>query len=104
MMTTNDRNQLFMQEGAKQAAGMLRLLSNEHRLLALCLLLEYGEMSVTELLEQMDLGQSALSQHLARLREAELVTYRRDAQILYYRIQNPDVVRLIAVLKNIYCP
>lgn len=104
MMTTNERNQMFMREGATKAASMLRLLSNEHRLLALCLLLEYGEMSVSELLEQLELGQSALSQHLARLRQAGLVTYRRDAQNLYYRIQDPDVVRLIAVLKNIYCP
>lgn len=103
-MTPRERNQKFMQEGAGNAAATLRLLSNEHRLLALCLLLEYGEMSVTELLEQLDLGQSALSQHLARLREAGLVTYRREAQTLYYRIQDPDVVRLIAVLKNIYCP
>lgn len=102
--TSRERNQQFMQEGAANAASVLRLLSNEHRLLALCLLLEYGEMSVTELLEQLNLGQSALSQHLARLREAGLVTYRREAQTLYYRIQDPDVVRLIAVLKNIYCP
>ncbi len=103
-MTSRERNQLFMHEGAAQAAAVLRLLSNKHRLLALCLLLEYGEMSVTELLEQLDLGQSALSQHLAKLREAKLVTYRREAQNLYYRIKDPDVVRLIAVLKNIYCP
>lgn len=103
-MTPRERNQKFMQEGAANAAAVLRLLSNEHRLLALCLLLEYGEMSVSELVEQLDLGQSALSQHLARLREAGLVTYRREAQTLHYRIHDPDVVRLIAVLKNIYCP
>lgn len=93
-----------MREAAGQAAATLRLLSNEHRLLALCLLLEFGEMSVTELLDQLDIGQSALSQHLAKLRDAELVTYRREAQNLYYRIHDPDVIRLIAVLKNIYCP
>lgn len=93
-----------MQESAAEAAGMLRLLSNEYRLLTLCLLLEYGEMSVTGLLEHIDLGQSALSQHLAKLRAANLVAYRREAQTLYYRIHNPDVGRLIAALKNIYCP
>src|SRR5690554_337319 len=104
MMSTEERNQLFMREGAAKAAAMLRLLSNEHRLLALCLLLEYGEMSVTELVQRLDLGQSALSQHLAKLRNAGLVAYRRDAQNFYYRIHDPEVVRLIAVLKNIYCP
>lgn len=103
-MKLKERNHDFMRDGASDAAAMLRLLSNEHRLLVLCLLLEYGEMSVTELLEQLALTQSALSQHLARLRDAELVTFRREAQSLYYRIHNPDVVRLIAVLKNIYCP
>lgn len=104
MMKTSERNQQFMREGAAQATAMLRLLSNENRLLTLCLLLEHGEMSVTQLLEQLELGQSALSQHLAKMRDAELVTYRREAQNVYYRIHNPDVVRLIAVLKNIYCP
>ncbi|SRR5690625_1134176 len=98
------RNQKFILEGAKNAALTLRLLSNEHRLLTLCLLLEFGEMSVTEMLEELDIKQSALSQHLAKLRDANLVTYRRDAQTLYYRIHNPDVIRLIAALKNIYCP
>lgn len=103
-MNSSDRNQRFMREGAAKAAAALRLLSNEHRLLVLCLLLEYGEMSVTEMLTHMDLGQSALSQHLARMREAELITFRREAQNLYYRIHDPDLVRLIATLKNIYCP
>lgn len=99
-----ERNDHFMREGAAQAANLLRLLSNQQRLLALCLLLEYGELSVTQLLERLELGQSALSQHLAKLRQAGLVTYRREAQNLFYRIENPDVIRLIAVLKNIYCP
>lgn len=94
----------FMQTGAAAAAELLRMLSNEHRLLVLCLLLEHGELSVTAMLEEVELGQSALSQHLAKLRASGLVTYRRDAQTLYYRIQNPDVARLIAVLKDIYCP
>lgn len=93
-----------MLEGAQNATRMLRLLSNEHRLLALCIILEHGEISVTELLSMLDIKQSALSQHLAKLRDAGLVTYRREAQTLYYRIQDPDVIRLIAVLKNIYCP
>lgn len=93
-----------MLEGAQNATRMLRLLSNEHRLLALCIILEHGEISVTELLSMLDIKQSALSQHLAKLRDASLVTYRREAQTLYYRIQDPDVIRLIAVLKNIYCP
>ncbi len=93
-----------MRDGAAQAVAMMRLLSNEHRMLALCLLLEYGELSVTALLEQLDVKQSALSQHLARLREAGLIHFRRDGQTLYYSVRDPDVIRLIATLKAIYCP
>lgn len=104
-MTTAELSmQRFMREGAAQAVNMLRLLSNEHRLLVLCLLLEHGEMSVTALLEQLEAKQSALSQHLARLREAGLVSYRRDGQTLYYFIRDDDVGQLIGALKSIYCP
>lgn len=104
-MSTSEQATLteFTHAGAAEAAALLRMLSSEHRLLTLCLLLEHGEMSVTALLEHIPLGQSALSQHLAKLRAAQLVAYRREGQTLYYRIQNPDVQRLIAVLKSIYC-
>ncbi|KKW68002.1 transcriptional regulator [Lampropedia cohaerens] len=104
MTNSSDSRFHFMRERAAEAAGMMRLLSNEHRLLALCLLLEYGEMSVSALQEQLQIGQSALSQHLGKLRAANLVTYRRDAQMLYYRISDPNIISLIAALKNIYCP
>lgn len=93
-----------MQEGAAQAAALLRAVGNEHRLLVLCLLLAREEMTVGGLLEQVALSPSALSQHLARMRDEGLVAYRREAQTLYYRIANPDVARLIATLKDIFCP
>lgn len=93
-----------MQKGAAQAAALLRAVGNEHRLLVLCLLLAHEEMTVGALLEQVALSPSALSQHLARMRDEGLVAYRREAQTLYYRIANPDVARLIATLKDIFCP
>lgn len=98
------KDQQFLQEGAAQAAAMLRAVGNEHRLLVLCLLIEHREMTVGALHEYVPLSQSALSQHLARMREEGLVTYRRDAQTLHYRIDNPDVATLIATLKTIFCP
>ena len=70
----------------------------------LCLLIAQGEMSVGALNEAVELSPSALSQHLARMREEGLVTYRREAQTLYYRIDNPNVAKLIATLKDIFCP
>ncbi|HRO57767.1 MAG TPA: metalloregulator ArsR/SmtB family transcription factor [Burkholderiaceae bacterium] len=93
-----------MEEGAARAAAMLRMLGNEHRLLVLCLLIEHRELSVGALLDHVPLSQSALSQHLAKLREEGLVGFRREAQTLYYRIENQDVRKLVAVLKAIYCP
>ncbi|WP_414640200.1 ArsR/SmtB family transcription factor [Bordetella sp.] len=93
-----------MRQAASQAAGLLRLVGNEHRLLVLCLLIEHGELTVGQLLDQVELSQSALSQHLARMREEGLVAFRREAQTLYYRIDNPDAEKLIAALKAIFCP
>ena len=94
----------FMRQAASQAAGLLRLVGNEHRLLVLCLLIEHGELTVGQLLDQVELSQSALSQHLARMREEGLIAFRREAQTLYYRIENPDAEKLIASLKAIFCP
>ena len=93
-----------MQDGAANAAAMLRAVGNEHRLLILCLLIEHGEMTVGALLEDVALSQSALSQHLARMREDGLVAYRRESQTLHYRIENPDVAKLIATLKTLFGP
>lgn len=95
---------LFMQEGAAQAAALLRTVGNEHRLLILCLLIQYDEMTVGALNQYVPLSQSALSQHLAKMRDEQLITYRRASQTLYYRISNPQVVQLISTLKNIFCP
>lgn len=103
-MALSNKDRQFLQKGAAQAAAMLRTVGNEHRLLVLCLLIEYGEMTVSALLEKIELSQSALSQHLAKMREEGLVTYRREAQALHYRIANPDVEKLVATLKNIFCP
>lgn len=103
-MILSKADRKFMKEGAGQAAAMLRLLGHEQRLLVLCLLLQHGEMTVGALLEQVDLSASALSQHLARMRDEGLVAYRREAQTLYYRIEHPHVQALIETLKKLYCP
>jgi len=93
-----------LQASADQAAALLQAVGNPRRLLVLCLLLEHGEMSVGALNELVELSPSALSQHLARMREEGLVAFRREAQTLYYRVDDPSVVKLIATLKDIFCP
>ncbi|GAB5450834.1 MAG: metalloregulator ArsR/SmtB family transcription factor [Halioglobus sp.] len=92
-----------MQTHAADAAALLKQMANEHRLLVLCTLIE-GERSVGELNAQVPLSQSALSQHLAALREAQLVQTRREAQTIYYRLQGDEAMRVLTVLKSIYCP
>lgn len=88
---------------AGEAAGLLRALANERRLMILCQLGD-GELSVGQMLPLVGLSQSALSQHLARLREDALVSTRRDGTTIFYRIAQPAVLKVIAVLAEIYCP
>ena len=78
-------------------------LANPDRLMILCTLMG-GEMSVGELNEKVPLSQSALSQHLASLRDAGLVSTRKEAQTVYYRIEGTEAAKVIAVLQSIYCP
>ncbi len=88
---------------AGEAADLLRLLGHEARLMVLCQLAE-GEHAAGALQEGSGLSQSALSQHLAKLREAGLVATRREAQTIYYRLADPKAARVIETLAAIYCP
>ncbi len=89
---------------ASQAASLLKLLANENRLLIMCRLTQAGEVSVSDLAEAVGLSQSALSQHLAKMREEGLLATRRVAQTVFYRIADADAARLLTMLKTIYCP
>lgn len=93
-----------MSANSEEAATLLRALSSGPRLLILCHLAVVGELPVGELVRRIGKSQSALSQHLAKLREQDLVTFRRDAQTLYYRIADPRVARLLDTLHEIFCP
>jgi len=89
---------------ADEAASLMRTLANESRLLVLCHLLGSGELSVGELVGRIGLSQSALSQHLAKLREEGLVATRKDAQTVFYRICDPRAEQVLALLHDIFCP
>ncbi|MBP7705446.1 MAG: winged helix-turn-helix transcriptional regulator [Caulobacter sp.] len=91
------------EESASEAARLLRALANERRLMILCQLAD-GELSVGELTPRVGLSQSALSQHLAVLREEAIVATRREAQAVYYRISDPAAVKVIGTLAEIFCP
>ena len=84
-------------------ADLLQALANERRLMILCKLVEWGEANVTSLAEAVGLSQSALSQHLAKMRDEGIVTFRRESQTLWYRIADPRIEQLFATLHGLFC-
>jgi DNA-binding transcriptional ArsR family regulator len=91
-----------MQAQAEAAAELLKAMANPQRLRVLCLLIE-REMSVGEINALVDLSQSALSQHLAVLREKNLVSTRREAQTVYYAVSDGLVHDIIETLHTAFC-
>ena len=91
-----------MRRHVGSAARLVRSLANPHRLMVLCTL-SAGEMSVTELNQRVPLSQSALSQHLAVLRKEGLVCTRREAQTIYYAVQEGPAMEIVRLLHRNYC-
>lgn len=91
-----------MRASAARASALLKAMGNTHRLMVLCQLAK-GERSVGELERLIGLSQSALSQHLARLRRDSLVQTRRSAQTIYYSLAGGEARAVIATLYELYC-
>ncbi|MCX7961619.1 MAG: metalloregulator ArsR/SmtB family transcription factor [Burkholderiales bacterium] len=91
-----------LQSRALRASGLLKAMSNPVRLIILCQLAE-GEKSVGELERVVDVSQSALSQHLALLRQRGIVRFRREGQTIYYALAGPEAPTLLAALYAVYC-
>ncbi|WP_273726636.1 metalloregulator ArsR/SmtB family transcription factor [Brucella gallinifaecis] len=98
---SNENNFLDLVENVDSAADFLSALANNKRLLILCKLLN-NEMSVGALAKAIDLSQSALSQHLAKLRALDLVSTRRDAQTIYYIVSSPHIELMLSTLSSLY--
>ena len=91
-----------MQRNANDAVNLLKGLANESRLMIMCVLSE-GEVSVGQLNQRIKLSQSALSQHLAVLREQGLVQTRRESQTIFYRLADTAAMSIIELLHEVYC-
>jgi len=91
-----------LKASSAEAEELLKALANSHRLMILCELKD-GERSVSALERVVPLAQSALSQHLAKLREGGIVATRREAQTIYYSLSDSRVSRLIEVLHDLFC-
>lgn len=92
-----------MRIAAGEAVAVLRALSNEDRLLLLCQLSQ-GERSVGDLEELLDIRQPTLSQQLSVLRAEGLVTTRREGKYIYYAVADQNVLAILAMLYQLYCP
>ncbi|MBK1665865.1 ArsR family transcriptional regulator [Rhodospirillum rubrum] len=97
-----DIDLLALQDQTQKGSALLKAMSNEHRLLILCQLM-HRERSVGELERVVGLSQSALSQHLARLRKDGVVKTRRQAQTIYYSLNGPQAGAILRVLHSLYC-
>lgn len=91
-----------MAVAAGQASELMKTLGHKDRLMVLCHLTG-GERSVGELASLLDIPQSPLSQHLARMRKEKLVSTRREAQTIYYSIASEEAARVVALMHELYC-
>ncbi|BDY02976.1 metalloregulator ArsR/SmtB family transcription factor [Ferrimonas sp. YFM] len=91
-----------MTTNAQEASKLLKTIANPHRLMLLCLIGKQ-ELTVGELNEQVPLSQSALSQHLAVLRNEGLVKTRKEAQLVWYSLDSKEVEAIINLLYDLYC-
>ena len=91
-------------KNAEQAVALLKALANEHRLLVLCHLAAESELSVGQLQDRLELSQSALSQHLGKLRDEGLVATRKQSQTVFYRVCDPKAAQLLGLLHDLFCP
>lgn len=102
MKSATNIDPMQMHAAATKASSILKTLSHKDRLMILCSLGE-SELSVSELAQALDIAQSPLSQHLARMRHEGLVKTRREAQTIYYSLKSDEAIRIIGLLYELYC-
>ncbi len=102
-MNTNDIKEIDeIYDAATEMENLLRVISNRHRIMIICRLMQEDEINVTELNKGIQITQSALSQHLAVLRRANLVNTRRASQVIYYSISDDKLKEMMPVLTSIF--
>ena len=91
-----------MKEKADYVSGFLKGIANTHRLLILCQLID-GEKNVAELIKATDIAQTSMSQHLSKLKDEGIVSFRREHRTLYYFISNDAAIQIMDVLYKCFC-
>ncbi|MBX9646340.1 MAG: metalloregulator ArsR/SmtB family transcription factor [Xanthobacteraceae bacterium] len=102
-MAAGSKGFVDFQKNATEVAGILSALANERRLMILCKLVEYGEATVGSLVDAVGISQSAMSQHLSKMRDEGIVTFRKESQMVWYRIADPRIEKLFATLHDLFC-
>src|SRR6476469_10398626 len=102
-MPPDTRDFVDFQRNATEVAGIMSALANERRLMILCQLVEYGEATVGSLVDAVGISQSALSQHLSKMRDEGIVTFRKESQTVWYRIADPRIEKLFATVHQLFC-
>ncbi len=92
-----------LEQNAKHVSSVLKAIGNAKRVLLLCKIVEHGEINAGSLVGVAGLSQSAMSQHLAKLREEGIIKYRRKGQNLYYSLHDNRIKELIITLHRLYC-
>jgi len=92
-----------LEASAERVSAILKAIGNDKRILLLCKIVENGEVVAGSLVGIAGLSQSAMSQHLAKLRDEGIITFRRDGQTLWYRLADPNIKELIVTLHRLYC-
>jgi DNA-binding transcriptional ArsR family regulator len=96
-------NAAALERNARSASNLLKAMSNQRRLMIMCELLRGAEVSVGDMAQRVGIGQSALSQHLARLRHLGLVGTRREAQTIYYSLNSREAIMVLSALYDAFC-
>ncbi|WP_229333586.1 metalloregulator ArsR/SmtB family transcription factor [Glaciecola sp. MH2013] len=91
-----------MAQSAVAAESLLKLLANRYRLQIMCSLVD-GEKSAGELEDMLDISQSAVSQHLAKLRDSKVVATEKRGQMVFYKLASVEVNAILSTLYLIYC-
>lgn len=102
-MTVRITDVVEFERNATEVADILRALANQRRLMILCQLVEHGEATVGTLVDAVGISQSALSQHLAKMRDEGIVAFRRDSQTIWYRIADGRIEQLFSTLHRLFC-
>lgn len=92
-----------LERNAQKVSSILKAIGNDKRLLLLCKIVEHGEVTAGSLVGIAGLSQSAMSQHLSKMRDEGIITFRRDSQTLWYRLSDNRIEELIMTLHRLYC-